>query len=378
MTDTAERKLEAARAALVRRYPLYAMVALRLPLIEWTPEQFAAAGAPCATAATDGQRIVWCRSFIDSLSTHQVTALLAHEARHVMHLHSFRRRHRDPYRWNIACDAVVNAAVEREGFPLPPNGIPGIAGVAAEDVYLDAPADTDPSGPGDGAGFGQVIDPTDATGRPLNDADARQAERDATTLVRQALSQAKRQGALAGDAMRQWDEILAPTVPWRAVLAQFLHTATRHDYSWRRVNRRHITRGIVLPTLYSEVPGRIVVACDTSGSMTPDAMRRVASEVGQVLALTAGRSDGLDIWSCDTAVHKDVVDNLDQWHPRGGGGTSYAPIFAAAEDDIAAIVYMTDGECDEFGTEPDCPVLWCVIGARTFNPPFGTVLRIPE
>ncbi len=42
-----------------------------------------------------------------------------HEAEHVLRLHMFRRRERDPVLWNIACDFVINRHLISHGIPKP-------------------------------------------------------------------------------------------------------------------------------------------------------------------------------------------------------------------------------------------------------------------
>ena len=68
--------------------------------------------------------------------------------------------------------------------------------------------------------------------------------------------------------------------------------------------------------------------------------------------------------------------------PVGGGGTDFAPVFRAVNQrhaDAKAVVYITDGECNSFGEEPACPVLWALTeNNRRFKPPFGDVLVIGE
>ena len=39
-----------------------------------------------------------------------------------------------------------------------------------------------------------------------------------------------------------------------------------------------------------------------------------------------------------------------------------------------ACVFLTDLHCDDFGTEPDCPVLWVTTGAEVA--PFGEVVKM--
>ena len=62
-----------------------------------------------------------------------------------------------------------------------------------------------------------------------------------------------------------------------------------------------------------------------------------------------------------------------------GGGTRYSPIFhminhLGVRPD--AVIVMTDMECDDFGEEPDCPVLWMSSEVGYDEPPFGEVIEV--
>ena len=61
------------------------------------------------------------------------------------------------------------------------------------------------------------------------------------------------------------DNLLAPQLPWRAMLARFMMNAARDDYSFQRPSRRETTS--LLPRLASQSVS-VVVALDTSGSVS--------------------------------------------------------------------------------------------------------------
>jgi len=373
----AREALSVAKARLIRQYPLYAMIVLRLKTVEWPLERFAALGLP-PTMATDGTQLIWCKEFVEALTPAELVGVLAHEALHVMNMHPFRRGYREPRQWNIACDHVVNHFVKAAGLSLPTGGLPGVADKAAEELYLHAPPQ-DGNG-GSASSCGEIMDPSDASGRPLTGAEREAAEQQARVIVTQALAAAKKAGALPAGLDRLCEDALAPLLPWREILAQFLDQVARNDYSWQRPNRRYLQGGIVLPSLWSQVPGRVVIACDTSGSIDRALLQRFTSEALACLALYQqyGATSELDVWWCDTRLTKQVVSDASELKPQGGGGTDFAPVFGALTGEERAIIYLTDGECASFGEEPPCPVLWAVSGHARFQPPFGEVLRIHD
>ena len=55
-----------------------------------------------------------------------------------------------------------------------------------------------------------------------------------------AAAQAGRQAGKLSQSMMRWvDGMLAPSLPWRALLARFFAVNQRDDYSWRRPSRRY-------------------------------------------------------------------------------------------------------------------------------------------
>jgi predicted metal-dependent peptidase len=151
--------------------------------------------------------------------------------------------------------------------------------------------------------------------------------------------------------LRWAEEVLAPKVNWRAVLAAELRRAVAEvsgavDYSYRRPSRRSAVSGpVVLPALRRPVPD-VAVVCDTSGSMTAGLLAMVLAEVeGLLRALGLARQ--VRVLACDTAVGPaQRVSSARQVQLVGGGGTDMgAGIGAAAalRPRPAVTVVLTDG-----------------------------------
>lgn len=178
-------------------------------------------------------------------------------------------------------------------------------------------------------------------------------------------------------------ELVEPKVPWQDTLREFCHRLSRDDYSFRRPNRRHIQRGIVLPSLYSESLGPIVLAFDSSGSIfgVTELVREILSEMQGILDLC--RPEHILLMDCDTRIHQAVEfrpgDDLRTFEPQGGGGTSFRPVFEAISDlpePPACLVYMTDLEGRFPDEAPAYPVIWANFGNPREKAPFGTTVHL--
>jgi len=104
-----------------------------------------------------------------------------------------------------------------------------------------------------------------------------------------------------------------------------------------------------------------------------------AAEVSSILELY---DTTITVVYCDTSVaNVEVFERQDlplSIHPAGGGGTSYRPPFAYVDAhtlEPACMLYLTDGECDDFpDTVPFYPVLW-ITNKTHYRPPFGDVVN---
>lgn len=193
--------------------------------------------------------------------------------------------------------------------------------------------------------------------------------------VAQAAQSAQRQGKLPAGIERMVGEFLESKINWRQMLAEFLLTRTKDDYSWRKLNKRNLNRGVFSPALYSETIN-VAFATDTSGSMTEGDLREAFSEVNAIC--NSFTSYKLHLIACDAAVHhyQEVMpgDEIDfKGLAKGGGGTSFIPtieFFTGHDIKIDALIYFSD----MYGTFPDdapeYPTMW-LTKTVGIEPPFG-------
>lgn len=73
-------------------------------------------GQKIDTAATDGKHFFWNPDFLAALDSNQIQTVMSHESYHVLFFHcsSDRAMGKDPRKWNIATDYVVNGVIEHD------------------------------------------------------------------------------------------------------------------------------------------------------------------------------------------------------------------------------------------------------------------------
>ena len=374
-------------------YAFWASLALRLRVESSDTE--------VDTLGTDGERLVCNPEFVASLTDDERVAVVAHEVAHCAHNHMGRVGHRDHDLFNIAGDLVINPLLTAAGFKLPQGQImPGQgkykdipAGLSTEETYqklLDrkkqdpGPNGDEPSdGQGDGQGkpkgdpgrCGQVMPPPDPS-----DAGQREMEGQWKVAVAQAHNQAKQRGQLSAGLERLVAEVLEPVVNWREVLREFVTRQARSDYSWSPPNRRFVYMGLYLPSVRSEELGEVVLAIDTSGSISDATMSRFVSEIQGILEAFADAK-------LTILFHTSEVYNVQRWEGSDGpivlektqsGGTDHRPVFQRIEDDDmqpTCLICLTDMASCWPATAPDYPVLFCSI-EKGQTAPFGQLLEI--
>jgi len=410
-----ETKLAAARTRLILEKPFLGSLVMHLPLKAADPKW-------CKTTATDAKNFYYNPAYIGRLTLEQTQFVLAHEAMHCALSHFARRNHRQKHRWDVACDYAVNMILDDERMRGPDNALMSAAyrGLTAEEIYPvlheDPPEETqdthlfdnDSSDQG-GEGKSQEQDSGEGQGESSgdkqeggssghseaqDDGEAAQANElqsappppaDPGKLDEQwksrlaAAAQAARQaGKLSQSLMRLVDNLLAPQLPWRALLARYMMNAARDDYSFQRTSRREAAA--LMPRLHSQSV-KVVVALDTSGSVQQAELQEFLSEIdalkGQV------RAD-VTLHACD-----DKLDPNGPWHfalwesvrlPEeicGGGGTDFRPLFDWVEREHLSpdlLVYFTDAEGRFPDHEPHYPVVWLVKGKASV--PFGIRIQL--
>ena len=366
-------KLAKAKTSLILEHPFIGTIALSMPFV-WDET--------IPTAATNGKRVAFNPSFVDMLSDDELKFLVAHECFHPMLEHNFRRHGRDPKKWNVAADYVINKLLTDEKIGRMPavglldHGIYTAGGGTSDGIYNILPdMPDDGSGPGDAGN--SLDDCEDGEGGAAEQA---QQQAEWKVKVAQAAQAAKMMGKLSANLQRLVDEVLQPKVDWRDVLHRFLVKARTDQRSFARFNRRFLSQGMYLPSVSGEAMGELVFAVDCSGSIDQHTINQFAAEITKV------KDDLLPelihvIYFDSEVSHVETYAPSDDLNirPHGGGGTDFAPVFEKIDDlgiTPVAIVFLTDLCCDSFGNQPDAPVLWVTTDPGTA--PFGEIVEMGE
>lgn len=370
----AEDRLARAKITLLQNFPFFGQLALSMPFVILEGDNEMGIN----TAGTDGKHVWFSRGFVDKLSADELTFLVAHEVCHPMFEHTTRRRGREPNRWNVAADVVINYMLIEDrvgkfidgGVNFPDyykkgNGqTEAIYELLEDKIQYIQMAGSGCDSKGQQPGSGGIASLDKMTDAVPNGDKSKEAEFESEMKVRVAgaAQAAKAAGKLSANQARFVEEILNPKVDWREVLQRFVVKCRDDQRTWARPNRRLSTQGIVAPARSGEAMGELVVAIDTSGSIGPKELAQFAAEIKAICQ--DAKPIMLHVIYFDSRVcHHDKFGREDEVivSPHGGGGTAFSPIFRFIEDENiepVATVVLTDLCCSDFGPAPEYPVLW--------------------
>jgi len=319
-------------------------------------------------AAIDvGARRIWINPAA-GLKPDETLFVFAHELLHAGLNHASRRRGRDPFLWNAACDFVINGWLKEMGVGTPPViGMlfdPDFAEFSAEEVYDRLARDIRRA---------RKL----ATLRGLGQCDFFGEERgpgftDAESYCRRALAQgwercqASGRGLIPAGLAEAIRALSQPPIPWDVKLAewfdrQFPPPEYRRSYA-RPSRRQNSTPDIPRPSTCQppeeQRKSRVFgVVLDTSGSVQPQLL-------GKALGAIASYAIAREVYAvrlvcCDAVAYDggwvEPERLLDRYTVQGRGGTVLQPGVdclrgLARRGDFprrGPVLVITDGYCED-------------------------------
>ena len=414
------------------------LMQLKLQKAEWLP-----------TMGTDGYNLWWNDDFVQTLTEEHTRAVLAHEVCHVIFKHCTKLKGRDPRLANVAMDWVINRILKEAGFVLPegalfdPDGTTN--GWAWEEVYnylrnvqqdMSMPGnggseEEDQEGSGSGSQSGEessdegeegssegkessdIMRGTPAAGKPgpskstkekimdqIGKAEDHVQESEAKDDASRAEEEARiddmvikasnaqemaGKGSIPGDIRTRIQEIREPKLDWVEILHDLVKSKYPIDFTFRRPNRKHFQEGLYLPSMDGTQVGPLVIAFDSSGSVSIDETKAFVGEVNTII--NDLKPEKVWLMSSDHRVanveeyESDVWFDYKTFESVGGGGTSFIPVFDYVRENNLQpdqLVYFSDMEVWEgdFPKEhPDYPVIF-VSTRKNAKAPFGEIVYL--
>lgn len=375
------RLCEADRAILMAAQPFTARLLMQLNIVPVIDDRL-------PSACTDGESIFLNADFIAARPTADRRFILAHEVWHCALGHHRRRLGRAAERWNVACDHEVNALLKAEFGHCPADALysPRYQGLSAEQIYRSLPAGLPKK-------RCQRLDEHDACAllhrcATVQDPDFKPCPVSAENVdgwqrrfAAAAQQQERNQGNLPGHLDQLVRRLRSARTPWPQLLAHYLYQCSGGSRQWLPPSRRHISRGLYLPSCRSRVL-EIAVAIDASGSCVDD-LPRFLGELKDILG--AFERVELEILEFDTRVtqriklHEGELYRLDDWRCRGGGGSDICALMEALVlQPPRLLLALTDGYISVPPRAPDYPVIWCLTADGRKPAAWGEEVRLAQ
>jgi len=375
-----EEMLTRARVQLLSKQPFWGTLIMHLTFIQDKDGTV----TPTMGVSPYGE-VFYNPKYIGQLELGEIKGVLAHEVLHCCLEHLERRGTRTRIKWNIAADYCVNSYVRKE-FQLPRGCLydTKYEDKAVEQIYDMLPdpkyeiCNKDCSKcklkpvtglPPDGATickhgiFDRHIEEKErkkGIGKESKQGKQRVSTGEEKTFKdkpkwRNIFIDAYRTAKNIGKTplgMERLFEIFYPQINWRHILSRYVMSLIPQDFTYSKPHKKSIVSGYYMPAIKKEYLD-VVIAIDTSGSIGKDELSEFMSEVTGVLR--AFERVRITLMCCDTRVYnvQDITTGyeLRKYTPRGGGGTSFVPVFnwiGKHKPNAKILIYLTDA----YGTFP--------------------------
>ena len=314
--------------------------------------------------------------YLEVLSVDEVSTLLANSAMHQALFHSERGEGKVSSVWQLASDYAINELLVSNGFMLPPmaNYSSRFERLYAEQIYTTLLGELD------------LQDSEEENLQEQKDEFEEQytpeellVQEEYELLLEQLNIKLEQHGDLPKGIERFVEQKGESKLSWRDELYRYVNAHAKSDYRMFPPSKKHLYRGIALPSIYGEEL-KIVVAIDTSASIDDELLQIFLVELYEIMQVFTNYI--IEFIEADATVQN--VQRLTPQEPleptlKGGGGTNFAPVFDYVmnmNEDFKFLIYFTDGNGNFPSYEPLIDTLWVVPEHGNKVMPFGEVLQI--
>lgn len=385
MTD-ANRLLTKAKSQLTSKHPYFGMLASRLKHEEDEEIKY---------YASNGKRFKYNPLFINNCSIEELMFILTNCVMHHILSHQQRKLNRKGNLWQLATDFAINSMLKKNGMKIPKgaNFNNEFKNMYAEEIYKVLLELNEFEGTN---AFDERVDKTDKKSNSLVESQEQSKEsifanidhveenldeKDeeqweyAATLAKEV---AQKKSLMPLGFERFAKKMKAKNIDWRFELYNAINRHMRNNYAFMPPNKKHIYRGIALPSLSSDTLS-LVVAIDTSGSIKDELLGAFIEEFKSIMQNFPSIAIELILADAKVQGHYSFQGGDDlKFSLKGGGGTDYRPVFEYIEANLpmsSMLLYFTDGEGIFPKIPPPYEVLWALSTNKT-RIPFGRPLVI--
>ena len=340
------------------------------------------------TMAVDGIHFWYSPSFIKKHTPLEILGVVVHELLHCVLMHPTRGAKHNREISNYAADYVVNDyIINKTTFVLPDcrlydERFQNMTYDAVYKILIDeAQGKPKPDLVKQSEKMGKFepaptqVDPEDTAGQSL--------EEYWKNNLQEAAEVIKQSGSSLSPAI---DELVkntvAPQLPWNRLLHRFCVRSIKTLSTWNVPHRRFVHQGLFLPSKANKGLQELIIAVDTSCSVTILQFEHMLAEINKILLKL--KPVKLTLIHCDDKIAKvetySVKDYPIKTSMAGRRYTAFKPVFDYVKEHNLrpnCLVYFSDLEGDTNFKPPSYPVLWINTAyPNNMKPKFGKVIGL--
>ena len=335
--------------------------------------------------------------FWTSLDDAKKMGLLKHELLHIAFNHlTMHFNFSDKRLANVAMDMEINQYIDANMLPeggitlesYPELNLNEKAGCRYYyDALRKAQKDKDEKGTSGSPGMDKLLDALGNGDDPTNhdweifddlsEAERKLVNKQTQRVLNQAKEQTvKRQGTVPGEIESQiiLEVIVPPKFDWKGFIRRFTGISTR--VFTKKIRRKENRRFSDNPGLKIKMKQHMLLAIDTSGSVSDDELKEFMNEIHHIY------KTGVDITivQCDTEIRSIApYKGKFELSVLGRGGTYFDPVLQYFNENLknfTSLVYFTDGEAHA-SIKPRGNVLWVISERSSLNTSLpGKVIKL--
>jgi len=369
--------LTKAKSQLTSKHPYFGMLANRLKHEENSAIDY---------FASNGKRFIYNPTYIESLHMDELFFILTNCVMHHILAHNQRKLNRKGVLWQLATDYAINNMLAKNKLKIPKgaNYNKEYKNMYSEEIYeilkVEFAEQSGTSSYDDAQNLSNFIKEKGGDSSIFKNFEKMDEKEEnewdyAASLAKEV---GNKNSSTPLGLERFAKKIKANDIDWKFELYNAINRHMRNNYAFMPPNKKHIYRGVALPSLTSDTLS-LIVAIDTSGSIREDILGAFIGEFKSIMQNFPAVSIELLIADAKVHSHHSFMGGEEMDFPlKGGGGTDYRPTFEYIDENIpmsSMLLYFTDGE----GIFPRIPPAYEVIWALSQNKnkiPFGRKLVI--
>ena len=298
--------------------------------------------------------------YLEVLTINELTTLLANAVMHQALFHKDRGENKVSSVWELASDYAINDLLVDNGFILPPmaNYSSRFERLYTEQIYVTLLGELEIE-------ENEQEEQQQESEEMLeeNSLEELLSQEEYELILEQLGIKLEKQGDLPKGIERFVSSSQNSKISWREELYRYVNIHAKSDYRMFPSSKKHLYRGISLPSIYGEEL-KIAVAIDTSASIDDELLKVFLIELEEIMQLFTHYM--IELIECDATIQN--IQQLTPHEPlissfKGGGGTDFRPVFEHLElshEDFKFLIYFTDGKGIFPNDIPNIEVLWAM------------------